>query len=57
MENECAEKHPTASFLRRRHRGIVVLCLSFGLLGWQLAVPEMSFAANVYLQRGEGGNA
>lgn len=37
----------------RAHRGIAILCFSLAVLGGLR--PEGSFAANVYLHKGEGG--
>jgi hypothetical protein len=37
----------------RARRGVAILCFSLAALGWPIS--EQSFAANVYLHKGEGG--
>ncbi len=37
----------------RVHKGIAILCFSLAVLGWPIS--DQSFAANVYLHKGEGG--
>lgn len=37
----------------RARRGVAIMCFSLAALGWPIS--EQSFAANVYLHKGEGG--